>query len=64
MPIEINELVVRARVGDAQEAQSNSSAPGASPSLSSANAGTPRDVQVLEKAVEEALNLIKRKNER
>lgn len=64
MPIEINELIVRARVGDNPNAQNNSNVPGASPSVSSAHSSTAREVQALEKAVEEALHLIKRKNER
>jgi hypothetical protein len=63
MPIEITELVVRARVGTTNESSdgTNTSSTGRA---ASADPGTRRDVQMLEKAVEEALNLIKRKNER
>jgi len=63
MPIEINELVIRARVDDTSGTQNNSSAPGSSPSPSASSDST-RDVRILEKAIEDALNLIKRKNER
>lgn len=62
MPIEITELIVRARVSSMNESPSNS-APSSVPSTS-ADPGASREVQMLEKAVEEALNLIKRKNER
>ncbi|GEM_PF-3020920 len=63
MPIEIAELVVRARVGATNESSDGMPPSGTNPA-SSADQGTHRDVQILEKAVEEALNLIKRKNER
>lgn len=62
MPIEITELIVRARVGNMNESPS-SSVPSSAPSTS-ADPGASQEVRLLEKAVEEALNLIKRKNER
>lgn len=65
MPIEITELIVRARV-DADQQDEQNARPASTPSAANTanNQGTSPQVQNIEKAVREAIILIKRKNER
>lgn len=57
MPIEISELVIKAKVNETQPpAQGNGSAPG--------NTGNGAALEPVEKAVKEILDILKRKNER
>lgn len=59
MPIEITELVIKAQVGDSGN---NTNASNNEPPSSSLD--DQAKYQMLEKAVEKAVNIIKRKNER
>ncbi|HMX38773.1 MAG TPA: DUF5908 family protein [Saprospiraceae bacterium] len=64
MPIEITELIVRARIDADRQDERNASA-ASSPAASASNGqGISPQVQAIEKAVQEAITLIKRKNER
>jgi len=59
MPVEILELVIKAKVSD----QPNG-AQGAAPVANALNAQNDEQLGALEKAVQEALEILKRKNER
>ncbi len=59
MPIEITELVIKAQVGDAQE----NDRPTAAAQTTNQNADQAA-TKVLERAVKQAVDIIKRKNER
>lgn len=61
MPIEIMELVIKAKVGDAERGNSNSNRMG----LSTTNTSEKDEkIAALERAVQESMEIIKRKNER
>lgn len=63
MPIEINELIVRGRVESGEEKEHSTQASSAAPGTSN-NLGISTEVKNIEKAIQETLQLIKRKNER
>ncbi|MCO6490980.1 MAG: hypothetical protein J5I98_21360 [Phaeodactylibacter sp.] len=60
MPVEIMELVIKARVGDGQQDSSDNNRPPASRQ----NGQDKARIKALERSVLETLEIIKRKNER
>lgn len=60
MPVEIMELVIKARVGDGQQDPSENNRP----PIGRQNGPDNARLKALERSVQEALEIIKRKNER